>query len=390
MTGGFVYRGSDVPSLAGRYVYADYLSGTVWSIDASQEAPEPRVEAEAGFWIASFAEGRSGEIYAINWTQVEHPPSASPEGGGFYRLRPAPPAERGDFPRLLSLTGCVDPDDPTAPAPGLLPYAPRARLWSDGADKERFLSLPPGGTIGVEADGDFTLPVGTVLVKHFRVDGRYHETRLLMNHEDVGWRGYSYRWNAEQTDAELLDGAFSERLASGLFWRYPSRAGCMICHTGAAGRTLGLEAGQLVDDLEALHRDGRFDAAVTLEGLRAFAPLADPYGDAPIADRARSYLHGNCAMCHRPDAPPSTEIDLRYATPFGDQALCGVVPTRGTVGVTDPAATLFTPGAPELSILLVRMRHPGTARMPPLGSEIVDAEGNAVVEEWIEATTACP
>ena len=44
--------------------------------------------------------------------------------------------------------------------------------------------------------------------------------------------------------------------------------------------------------------------------------LSDPAGADPIAARARSYLHSNCAMCHRPNAPVQGNQDFRYATPF--------------------------------------------------------------------------
>jgi hypothetical protein len=36
-------------------------------------------------------------------------------------------------------------------------------------------------------------------MKHFRINNRLIEIRLLMRHTDGGWGGYSYKWNALQT-----------------------------------------------------------------------------------------------------------------------------------------------------------------------------------------------
>ena len=73
-------------------------------------------------------------------------------------------------------------------------------LWSDGAAKQRGMALPPGKTIRVNADGDFDLPPGSVLIKTFVVENKLMEMRLFMRHPNGVWQGYSYEWNAAQTD----------------------------------------------------------------------------------------------------------------------------------------------------------------------------------------------
>src|SRR5205823_6444908 len=106
-----------------------------------------------------------------------------------------------------------------------------------------------GKYIHVNADGDFNLPIGSVLMKEFRLGDRRVETRLLMRHSDGEWAGYSYEWNDAQTDATLLPAGKSRSL-SGQTWTFPSRSQCLECHTAAAGRSLGLELGQLNRDLQ--------------------------------------------------------------------------------------------------------------------------------------------
>ena len=65
--GGVVYRGSDQPALAGRYIFADYGSGNVWLIDAATDGPtEPVLALESGATISSFGEDEAGEVYATD------------------------------------------------------------------------------------------------------------------------------------------------------------------------------------------------------------------------------------------------------------------------------------------------------------------------------------
>lgn len=64
VTGGYVYRGKAVPRLAGRYVFGDYCSGTIWSMPATGGAI--RVEPVRVPSLTSFGESPSGELYAVS------------------------------------------------------------------------------------------------------------------------------------------------------------------------------------------------------------------------------------------------------------------------------------------------------------------------------------
>jgi glucose/arabinose dehydrogenase len=66
ITGGYVYRGSAVPGLAGTYLYADYCSGTIWGLEAAAMWPAPRVLAESGASVSSFGEDETGEVYVVD------------------------------------------------------------------------------------------------------------------------------------------------------------------------------------------------------------------------------------------------------------------------------------------------------------------------------------
>ncbi|MBX3192948.1 MAG: PQQ-dependent sugar dehydrogenase [Labilithrix sp.] len=382
ITGGFVYRGTAISTLVGRYVYGDFGSGRIWSIDASAPSPSPRLLMESGKSIASFAEDASGELYVLDY------------GTGQVHRVVATVASNG-IPSRLSQTGCFLASDPSSPAPSLVPYAVNAELWSDGADKARWMALPSGGKIRVGADGDWELPVGTVLAKSFSLAGKKIETRLFVRHTDGGWAGYAYEWNDAQTDALLLETG-KTKLVGAQSWTIPSRADCMTCHNGAAGGSLGLETQQLnrtftypdgttQNQLDRLQAMGAFSAIAPLPAVRTALPR--PHEPGANAPRARAYLHANCSFCHRPDGPGRGALDLRFSADLAGTHACNAAPELDTLGVVN--ARLFAPGQPSRSMLSVRMKATGAGRMPPLASARVDAAGAALIDQWIGATTSC-
>jgi len=317
----------------------------------------------------------------------------------------------------LTATGCVDPADPKKPAVFMIPYQVNSPLWSDGADKARFMRLPDGAKIHVTdcareatttcavdpfagVDGHWNFPVGTVMMKIFGFEGTIVETRLLIKYGDTRWVGYSYQWNQEQTEALVLPDArrqatftvgVSQRTQD---WNYPSRADCTMCHTAYSGDTLGTETAQLnrmettANQLDRLEGLGILDAPLS----RPFrAPLAAPTGSAgTVEDRARSYLHANCSFCHRPDGDLAIP-DFRFTTPFDfkKMGVCDVLPSKGDVGAGDNAR-LLAPGHPEYSVISLRMKDLDLARMPQIASYRVDTAGVAVIDEWISSITTCP
>jgi hypothetical protein len=337
------------------------------------------------------------------------------------------PATRDGAAALLSATGCVNPTDPTLPAATLIPYGVSSPLWSDAAYKERFFALPDGATIDVkdctrnpgqctpieeggtyEDEGDWTFPIGTVFMKTFAFGDRLLETRLLVRAAEFDFWGYSYEWRADQTDADLIPsgGDFingKDVMVEGpdgmQTWHFPSRAQCLECHTTPAGVYLGPETSALNSDftypngvtgnqLETLEHIGVFTASP--EPLSAYPDPAD--ATASLEERARSYLHANCSMCHRPGSN-FTGFDVRYSVPFADTKLCNEPPEKGDLGVM--GAMKVTPGNAEASVVSLRMhvRDIGMAQffqMPRLGTNVVDEAGVGVIDEWIDSLTSCP
>lgn len=388
--GGPIYRGAKMPDLLGKYLAADCSFGWLFNVtpDPATGIPAETILNPAGpaeFWIG-FSEDNDRELYLITF------------GSKVYALDQAPGTVAPPFPDKLSKTGCFDATDPKKPLPALLPFAPNSPFWSDGAEKERYFAIPDGTKITVAANGDFDFPNGTVLAKHFRVDGRLVETRLFVRHTDGEWGGYTYEWNDALTDATLLPANKTRALPGGKSWYYPSRGECLGCHTAAAGRSLGLEIGQLNFEFVYTSTNRLSNQLATLDRLGLFTtPLAapstlpvipSPTGTAPLEARARSYLHSNCSHCHRPTGPGRSNMDLRFERTFAQTSSCNAVPTAGDLGVA--GARLLVPGSPLTSLVSLRLRSPGPGRMPPIATRRTDTTGAQLVDDWIRSVTACP
>ncbi|HEX7898180.1 MAG TPA: PQQ-dependent sugar dehydrogenase [Planctomycetota bacterium] len=387
LTGGRVYRGA-LDELRGKYVYGDYSTGKIWA--------EGREIADTALQITYFGEDAAGEMIVVD------------HAGGLYHFERTPVLERPEFPRKLSETGLFRDGKPV---PSLVPYTVNAPLWSDGAEKERFLAVPAGGKIEFGTSRGWAFDNGATLVKTFKRDGRLLETRFLTR-QDGEWAGYTYVWNAAQTDAELLGAEGLDRDG----WHFPSRAECMVCHSRAANYVLGASAAQLreldvleglgffkanwgaqaVDDLKADARakglEGKaLDAHVkkhqgggtsSLLPKASYPALADPYdATKPLEARARAYLASNCAHCHVEAGGGNAAIDLEHTTELAKTRTLDVAPLHPVFDLQ--GARIIAPGKPESSTLLERLKRRGPGQMPPLATSRVDAKAVELLEAWI-------
>jgi uncharacterized repeat protein (TIGR03806 family) len=377
---GPVYRGQALPALEGALLFADYCSARIRAALPTSGGLRAPIDLHTSpVAIQGFGQDADGEILVL---RVD----------GVFRIVPSADPEPPPFPETLSATGCVDPLDPSKPAEGLIPFDVVEPLWSDGAEKQRWLALPDGARIHVAEDGDFVLPVGSVTMKTFSLSGRLVESRLFVRHEDGGWAGYSYAWNEAQTDAFLLAGG-EEREIGGQRWTYPSREQCMSCHTNAAGYTLGLEVLQLNRELRypstglSANQLATFDHIGLLDAPLPAAPRELPFLSRSSLDAsARSYLHANCSNCHRPYGSVWTP-ELSFSIPSPELRACDWWPSFGDLGVT--GARVLVPGDPSRSLLSLRPHHIGAGQMPPLARSTVDPEGTRRIDAWIEAWTSC-
>jgi uncharacterized repeat protein (TIGR03806 family) len=421
LTGGYVYHSKRLPELKGAYVYGDFDTGRVWMLRYDgKKVRDHRELARSTIRIVAWGQDHGGDVYALDFI-----------GGGIYRLVKSPPpsAKAPKFPDKLSETGLFESTRDLKPAKGLIPYSVAAELWSDGASKERYLAIPGNGKIEYDAViypqpapgalPGWKFPDNTVLVKTFFLDvadgkakGRRRlETRLLHAHrypgtEEVGdavWNGYTYVWNEEQTDAELLDAKGLDRKYTvrdpkapagkrEQVYHFPSRTECTMCHTVTAKYALGVNTQQMNKDhdyggvmanqLATFEHIGLFNKPLPKKP-EELPRLVDPHDKSQKLDlRARSYLHANCAHCHRKWGGGISDFQLLATLSLKETGIVNTRPGQGTFDLKDPR--IVVPGEPERSLLLHRMRLLGLGRMPHIASNVVDAEAAELIEKWIK------
>jgi uncharacterized repeat protein (TIGR03806 family) len=296
------------------------------------------------------------------------------------------------------------------PVPGVVPYDLNSPLFSDYADKLRFVRLPAGQSAQYRADETFEFPVGTVIAKTFAYPAdarrptlgrRLIETRIL-KHEPQGWVGLPYIWNAEQTEAvlevagDLIDVRWVDVQGTERTNNYivPNVNQCKGCHKqGDAMQPIGLKARHLNRDFAYAH--GSENQLAFWTRSKALSGSPDPK-DAPRAavwndpdtgtldQRARAWLEVNCAHCHNSVGPArNAGLDLMAAqqgpTKFG------IFKTPVAAGRGSGSREFdIVPGQPEQSIMMFRITSidPGIM-MPELGKRLIHEEGVELVRQWI-------
>jgi hypothetical protein len=290
--------------------------------------------------------------------------------------------------------------------PDAMGFTPQYTLWSDGAAKRRWISLPAGAAVDASQPAAWQFPVGTKLRKEFSVAGRRIETRTIERGEDGNWQFRAYVWNDMQDDALLAPGAGATvALPDGSRYRIPSQDDCRACHEGGAAPVLGFNALQLSPDRDPLapHGEPRRAGDVDLPTLAAGgklrglpqALLETPpriAAPTPAGRAALGYLSANCGHCH---ADPkltrgAVPVELQLAVNVADaasaahvlQTLLSSGSRYRPAGAAD--AKLVVPGDPSAGTLLARMRsRDARVQMPPLGTARPDLEAIALIERWI-------
>ena len=313
----------------------------------------------------------------------------------------------------ISATGLFRDTAKQIVAPGIIPYAVNSELWSDGAEKTRFFALPGNAQVDFSRDGNWHFPPNSGLVKNFFFDfvkgdpasRQIVETRLLvkMGATDT-WKGFSYQWNDDATDAHLLresdrrtffivdtdapDGIAQQR------YFFPGPEDCSLCHREASGRVLGGRTHQLngeynygaISDnqLRTLNHIGFFTEDIG-EDYSQFPRWANPRDEsAPIANRARAYLAANCSHCHRPGGVERGDFDARYETPLDQMRTVGISPSLGRLDTELENVRIINPGKADQSTLLLRTLNFSSFRMPPLASSVLDEDGTSLLRKWID------
>jgi len=416
LIGGYVYRGTRLRSLRGKYVFADFSRGRIWALPYQAQAGTVQIgELELLMTstfrdrvngITSFGVDSTGELYLLTL------------GAGAKIQELEEDNAVLNAPRSLRDTHVFRDVESLEPQPSLVHYSVQSPLWSDGAAKQRWMGLPEGQAIEFSASGPWSFPEGTVFVKQFdlALDEREPsrltrlETRLLVAGAGGEYYGMTYRWNTAGTDAELVTEPLFEDLtvvdrdgnSRAQTWFYPGPRDCATCHSAAAGFVLGVRTAQvngpISDDPPS---DAAPAAGVTTQladgldrGLLRGGPDRDAFASLPrlsalsdetqsLEQRVRSYWDSNCAMCHGVQDRIRASWDARYGTPMAERRL---VSEPSINGGEDGATLLVVPGQPQQSVLYQRDASlVPDVRMPPLASHRRDEAYLEVLARWIES-----
>jgi len=394
---GHFYRGANLPLTGDDFLFADYSSGNIWKsrlADAKLERPQwltalPGITTFGVHPISReplVADLHTGRVWMIEFGHATPPP-----------------------PRLLSETELFEGLSTLVAKSDLVAYQIREPFWSDHAVKRRWVSISASAQ-PITLDGPISAKSasGTLWVKHFDMEmergnpnsSKPLETRLLWNTMD-GFKGLSYRWNSEGTDAELVpaEGAsvqipiLHNGIVTAQSWSFPSRTQCASCHTEQAGGVLGFNLAQLnvkvpntrnelVDQVNLLDGLGVLTGPNPQIGDRlALSKLSDDF--APMEHRLRSFIQVNCSQCHQPGTWARSIWDGRITTPFDSaQILNG--PLLGPRNAND---RVLRPGHPEDSMMLYRVSQRDAYFMPPIGSTVPASQFVNFLSNYVARST---
>ena len=384
--GGFVYRGSQLPGLTGRFIYGDYVSKKIWS--ATEGDTDVLVSDAFPSNISSFGTDVSGEEVFIS--------SHGEEYGGLssiYRMVDSD-VQAAVIPATLSATGLFADLTTLTPVHGVIEYDVNSDGWFDGLITRHFIALPNGETINFDANNVWDLPAGSVLVKHLdrpinATDSVPYQTSVLFRQNSGNWAAANYYWNAQATDADLVNQAFEETVEqfydqapSLVQHRVRSGAECSSCHTGTGSKEpISIDTKQLNKDfdyqgvvanqLDSFNQVGIFDQNI---GFAAnLAELPDPTDTSRSVDeRARAYLDTNCSHCHG-----GGFMDMNYETDLKDMEIMNI--KRGAVYRMLPF---------DHSASIIYNYQTDDANRMPKGSLITNPLASTLIADWIDGVGA--
>ncbi|MEM8867144.1 MAG: PQQ-dependent sugar dehydrogenase [Verrucomicrobiota bacterium] len=404
ITGGLIYTGDNYPELKDKYIFADYVSGSIWAIDPNDPNPTTQFITAEGAIVGFTIDPVNNDILLLDRGSV----GGSPSPGRILKLQLGLTGDEDAFPVRLSETNFFADLATLSPNPGAHFYTPNLRFWSDHADKKRWFVIPSStDTMDYAKNGAWSFPDGMIWVKHFDLEmergntstSRRIETRFLVKNS-TGAFGVSYIWNEEQTEAYLApengEDIDFEIIEDGITrtqtWHIPSQNECLTCHTPQAGHALSFNTSQLNRDGAIEDSSGNFISLLSdlgyLEGMTD-EPEELPFHVRPdqieysLESRVRSYLAVNCAYCHQDGGTAPNSWDGRLELLLSET---GLVNGETVDEPADPSFRLLKPGDTSKSVIWHRMgQTAGYSRMPPTGSNELDQEAIDLVAGWINS-----
>ncbi|MEL7533755.1 MAG: PQQ-dependent sugar dehydrogenase, partial [Bacteroidota bacterium] len=398
---GCVYRGSVHPELYGKVITADISKKNAWAVDYDPLTELTTTEELPNIPSAAYTifESPLGDLMLMR------------TNGTMMKLIKNP-GQNASIPLTLSATGAFSNLSNMTPANGFIPYTVNTPLWSDRAEKQRWIALPNDGTfdspaeqVVFDAADPWDFPEGTVIVKHFELaldesspsNTTKVETRFIIIGSNGKAYGLTYQWRDDQSEADLLSSgatkAFNVLDPAGQTWQqtwtFPSRGECLTCHNENAGQILGLNTQQLNGDFTYPQTGNTDNQLNTWAHIDIFSqPIGDPaqyLRNVPLDDpkavnsyKVRSYLDANCAYCHQPGGV-NANFDGRINTLLASQDLLN----GPTISAASHVPNVVLPGDSANSELWLRDHSVAADAMPPLAKSLVDEAYIEVLSDWI-------
>jgi len=297
------------------------------------------------------------------------------------------------------------------PTNGVFPYSVASQLFSNYAEKRRFIKIPDGKKLTTNMDGSFTYPTGSVLIKTFYYPDKFNEpeigqqiieTRLLIKTQN-DWVALPYVWNETQTDAVLeiagdrLPVHWIDKNDNLIEIEYsvPNMNQCKGCHVhynefkplGPKLKNLNFSYNYIngsANQIEKWVELGLLEANPLFSELPQSINYEDPHSG-PVDARARAWLDVNCANCHQLGGPAETSGLFLEFEQLNPKALGIMKPPIAAGRGTGNHKYTIVPGNPEKSIMVYRINStdPGIM-MPELGRKLIHEEGLALIRQWIK------
>ncbi|MEW6992652.1 starch-binding protein [Colwelliaceae bacterium MEBiC 14330] len=384
--GGFVYQGTKLPALTGRFIYGDYVSKKIWSaaIDDTDVLASDAFPSN----LSSFGTDLSGEEVFISAHGEEYNGLSI-----IYRMLDSD-VQAAVIPEMLSKTGIFANMASQFPAQGVIEYDINSDGWFDGLKARHFLSVPNDATINFAETQTWDLPIGSVLVKHLDLpvsdsESTPFETSVLFKQNSGKWAAANYRWNTGGTDANLVTETVNETVLQyfngnmeNIEHTVRGGAECTSCHIGTGSKEpLAIDTRQLnkpfdyqgVSDnqLDVFNNIGLFSQ--TINTAQTYAAYPDPEDTtADINQRARAYLATNCAHCHE-----GAFMDMNYDTPVIDMDIMNV--KRSSVYRMLPF---------DHTKSLIHSYQTNDANRMPKGTLVTNLLADELIAQWIDANGA--
>jgi mono/diheme cytochrome c family protein len=280
-----------------------------------------------------------------------------------YHLAPNPAVGKpSQFPRKLSETGLFTDTAAQTPAAGVLPFEIAEPMWQDGAKAARFIAPARRAKHqdhhqrqSRQAELQVEWPAEAVLARTISLKQKHRNTgpplrrrnleRLLLPLERTG------------TDAQLVGADGEEFTIEKQPWRIHGRAECARCHNNWSGFTLGFQPDQLVSISGKKPEEAAelFNGPFTERLKNRLVSSRDDKAD--LESKARSWLHANCAHCHRRHGGGSVQLMVNADLPTAEAMLLDEKPVRGDLGLPMPG--WFHRAKPEQSVLVARIARSG-------------------------------